>query len=435
MVEALGPALLTGGAFPLTKSRVLIVDDEPSVRYLFAACLSERYECVQAGSVMEAFAQLAGGEFDLVITDVLMPGLSGVELLRKIIETYPYTSVIMVSGVNQPARALDAIRLGAFDYLIKPCDLDVLELTVERAMQRRALLLEAKRYKVELEERVFELARQKAELERLQSQIIHNNKMASLGQLAAGVAHELNNPAGFIYGNMDILHIYLEDLKSLLLFYDEAQLPAETRKLRDEIKSRIDYANTIADLGSIIEDCREGSKRIKDIAQNLRVFTRLDEAEFQKTDVHEGIDSTIRLLSTYLGADNINLVREYGDVPLIDAFPGQLNQVWMNLLANAAHAVQGKQGQITITTKVVDDSLNVSIHDSGAGISEQVIERIFDPFFTTKPVGDGSGLGLSICFKIVERHGGNISVQSEMGQGTTFTVIIPVKSEIQSPGY
>jgi DNA-binding NtrC family response regulator len=159
-------------------------------------------------------------EFGLVITDMIMPGLSGIELLRKVIESYPYTAVIMVSGIDRPQRALDAVRLGAFDYLIKPCDLEVLEVTVERALERRTLMRNARQYKLDLEVRNNELVRSKTQLQRLQTQIIHSEKMASLGQLAAGVAHELNNPVGFIYGNLDFLSECADGLKKLLDYYD-----------------------------------------------------------------------------------------------------------------------------------------------------------------------------------------------------------------------
>jgi signal transduction histidine kinase len=407
------------------KERVLIVDDEPVVRKLFLDCLSARYDCSEASSVNEALALLKKTEFSLVISDVIMPGLSGTELLRKIIENYPYTAVIMVSGVDRPQRALDAIRLGAFDYLIKPCDLDVLELTVERALEKRALLSNARQYKLDLEARNNELVRSKIQLERLQTQIVQNEKMASLGQLSAGIAHELNNPVGFIYGNLDFLSQCVGGLVELLNYYDEAELSGAVISGADRIKKQIDYTATLGDLNSIISDCRNGAERIRNIVQNLRTFSRLDEAEFKKTDVHEGIDSTIRLLSRYFSAENILLVREYSELPLIDAFSGQLNQVWMNLLVNAAQAVGARGGEVRITTSVNDDFVFIAISDTGPGIAEEHLSRIFDPFYTTKPVGEGTGLGLSISFGIVERHGGTISVDTKINEGSTFMVKLP----------
>lgn len=415
-----------------TKERILIVDDDRVVRKLFSDCLSAKYSCIEAASVLEALIKLKEEEeFALVITDMIMPGLSGVELVRKIIENYPYTAVVMASGINQPQRALDAIRLGAFDYLIKPCDLNVLELTVERALERRTLMLNARQYKMDLEARNNELVRGKAQLERLQAQIVHSEKMASLGQLAAGIAHELNNPVGFVYGNLDILSQNIAGLIKLLDFYDKTDLPETAAAGAALIKEEIDYEFLLEDLNSIINDCRDGAERIKDIVQNLRTFSRLDEAEFKKTDIHEGIDSTIRLLSRYFSTDNIRLVREYGEIPPIDTFSGQLNQVWMNLLVNAAQAISEKGGEVRITTHTDEKSVFISISDTGCGIAPEHLNRIFDPFFTTKRVGEGTGLGLSISFGIVQRHGGTISVDTQAGEGTTFTVVLPI--EIKPP--
>lgn len=406
--------------------RILIVDDNEPVRKLFADCLSSRYDCVEASSVSEALAHLKAAEFALVITDVIMPGLSGTELLRKIIENYPYTAVIMVSGVDRPQRALDAVRLGAFDYLIKPCDLDVLELTVERALEKRTLMSNARQYKLDLEARNNELVRSKIQLERLQTQIVQNEKMASLGQLAAGIAHELNNPVGFIYGNLDFLNQCIGGLIRLLNYYDEAELNESVVTGGALIKEQIDYQTSLEDLNSIICDCRDGAERIRDIVQNLRTFSRLDEAEFKKTDIHEGIDSTIRLLSRYFSTDNISLVRNYGELPLIDAFSGQLNQVWMNLLVNAAQAVSKGGGEVRITTCADEEFASIAISDTGDGIEAEYLTRIFDPFYTTKPVGEGTGLGLSISFGIVERHRGKITVNTGINEGSTFTVRLPI---------
>src|SRR5205085_264550 len=407
--------------------RILIVDDEEPVRTLFAACLGERYLCATAANAEEALVRLAAETYALVLSDISMPGLSGVELLRRIVARYPDTAVIIISGIDRTQRVLDAIRLGAFDYLIKPCELDVLELSVERALERRALLRNARRYKQDLERRNAELAWRKAELERLQAQIIHSEKMASLGQLAAGIAHELNNPAGFIYGNMEILAECAAGLERLLSYYARAPMPSAVAAEVERIKGEIDYEHALADLRDIVNDCREGAERIRDVVQNLRTFSRLDEADFKKIDLHEGIDSTVRLLSRYYTAGGVTLRREYGQLPLVDCYAGQLNQVWMNLLVNAAQAVGGA-GEVLIKTKLAGDTVVVCVSDTGCGIAAENLKKIFDPFFTTKPVGEGTGLGLSISYGIIERHGGTISVESIQGQGTTFTIKLPVSA-------
>jgi two-component system, NtrC family, sensor kinase len=407
---------------------ILIVDDEESVRWLFADCLGARYYCSTATNAEEALAALAKDAFALVLADVSMPGLSGVELLRRVVAQYPDTAVIMISGIDRTQRVLDAVRLGAFDYLIKPIELNVLELAVERALERRKLLSDARRYKQDLERRNAELARRKTELERLQAQIVHSEKMASLGQLAAGVAHELNNPAGFIYGNMDFLGEAVASVERLLTLYDSANLSEATRAQVEALKEEIDYENTLSDLRSIIMDCHEGAERIKSVVQNLRTFSRLDEAEIKAVDLHEGIDSTVRLLSRYYSGGRIKLVREYGELPLVDCYAGQLNQVWMNLLANAAQAVeQAGGGEVSIQTYVERETAMVAVSDTGVGIAPEHLRKIFDPFFTTKPVGEGTGLGLSVTYSIVERHGGFIRVRSQPGKGTTFVVGLPTE--------
>jgi signal transduction histidine kinase len=405
--------------------RILIVDDSAVTRKVFKRCLSLRYDCSEASSVIEALAELRTNNYDLVITDVMMPGLSGVELLRRVIESYPETCVLVVYGVDRPQRALDAVRLGAADYLIKPCDPEVLQIAVERAMERQTLLRNAKKYKQDLEAQNRELADGKAQLERLQAQIVHSEKMASLGQLAAGIAHELNNPVGYVYGNLELLEKCTGDLITLLDFYDSQTLGDSISEQVGKIKERIDYEATRYDLVSIIADCRDGTERVRDIVQNLRTFSRLDEAEFKATDIHEGIDSTIRLLSRYFSGGNVRLLREYGELPIVDAYSAQLNQVWANLLINAAQAIGPNGGEVVIQTRHLDETILVTVSDDGCGIDPGTVKKIFDPFFTTKPVGEGTGLGLSISFGIIERHGGRINVHSEPGNGSSFTIVLP----------
>ena len=408
--------------------RILIVDDEEMVRQLFVACLSRRYACAEAAGAEEALKRLESESFGLVILDVIMPGLSGIEFLRKIIANFPDTAVIMVSGIDRTQRILDAIRLGADDYLIKPCDLDVLEHSVGRALERRALLRRARRYKLDLEARNLELASRQAELEQLQMQMVQSEKMASLGKLAAGVAHELNNPAGFIFGNMGILSECASGLKRLLDYYQTIELPAGATVRANDIKQEIGYEELMTDLSSIIADCLEGAERIRDVVQNLRIFSRLDEAEFKKVDLHEGIDSTVRLLSRFYHSGSITLRRDYAELPPVDCYAGQLNQVWMNLLGNAAQSINGR-GEVLIKTTLENETVSITISDTGSGIAPEHLNKIFDPFFTTKPIGEGTGLGLSTSFGIVERHGGNIKVESRVGEGATFVITIPVHAK------
>lgn len=409
--------------------QILIVDDEESVRNLFTFCLENQYVCQEAASVEEALEILAENSFELIITDLMMPGLNGVDLVDRVMELAPDTAIIMASGVDDPQSALEAVRRGAFDYLIKPCDLRELELTVERALQHRRLKLDAQQYRLDLETRNRQLARGKAELERLQAQIIHHEKMASLGQLAAGIAHEINNPVGFISGNLALLKQYIAELKELNDYYENAALPAEIVEGAKAVKEKIHYEQLSEDLMWLFEDCSHGAERISAIVKNLRIFSRLDESEITKTDIHEGIDSTVRLLSQYYNAGNITLIRDYGILPSVEAFAGQLNQVWMNILVNAAQAIGTKYGNVSIKTFVDEAFAVIQISDTGGGIPEEVRSRIFEPFFTTKTVGEGTGLGLSISFGIISQHRGSIDVESTLNQGTTFTIRLPIENQ------
>ncbi|MGB8510614.1 MAG: ATP-binding protein [Pyrinomonadaceae bacterium] len=407
--------------------RILIVDDEEMIRGLFASYLGDLYTCATAANYEDALAHLNRESFALVISDVIMPGRGGIELLREVVAHFPDTAVIMVSGIDRSQRVLDAVRLGAFDYLIKPCELDVLEVAVERALEHRLLVRSARQYKLDLERWNRELRESKTKLEQLEAQIVQSEKMASLGQLAAGVAHELNNPAGFIYGNMEILKDCASGIERLLALYSRVQLtPAEAAEVA-VIKDEIDYEHTLADLKLIIADCHDGAERIRDVVLNLRLFSRLDEAEFKKVDIHEGLDSTIRLLSRYYNAGRIRLERQYGELPPVDCFAGQLNQVWMNLLVNAAQSIKD-DGEVRVSTRRDGEAVVVCISDTGCGIAPDQLKNIFDPFFTTKPVGEGTGLGLSVTYSIVERHHGSIRVESVPGRGTTFTITIPMEA-------
>src|SRR5947207_494387 len=409
--------------------RILIVDDEESVRNLFADYLDESYSCVTAADAYDALERLSREPFALVLSDIQMPGLSGTELLRKIVERYPDTAVIMISGVDRTQRVIDAIRVGASDYLVKPCDLDVLSLCVERALERRALLRKARHYKHDLEERNLELANQKAELVRLQAQMVQSEKMASLGLLAAGVAHELNNPAGFIYSNIDVLKDYVGRLAKCLRVYDEMSLTAEDAARVTALKEQIDYEGIMSDLDSTLSDTYIGAERIRDVVQNLRLFSRLDEAEIKRVDLHEGLEATIRLLSRFFKSGRITVTRDYGDLPPVTCYAAQLNQVWMNLLVNAAQAIGNDEGTVHIQSRCEGARVTISISDTGKGIAAENLKKVFDPFFTTKPIGEGTGLGLSITHGIIVQHQGTIGIESAVDKGTTFVITLPIDIE------
>ena len=266
----------------------------------------------------------------------------------------------------------------------------------------------------------------KDELAKTQGHMVRQEKMVALGQLVAGVAHELNNPISFVYSNTMLLKDSFAQLHRLLDYYDSVEgIAQEIEKRAGEIKGEIDYDYLVPDIAQALEDCHEGARRVRDIVLNLRTFSRLDDSELQRVDIAEGIESTAKILGQFFRPDRVVLHREYGKLPEVECYAGQLSQVWMNLMVNAAQAMNSK-GDLWIGARVEGDRLVVSFRDNGPGIPDDVVTKIFDPFFTTKKVGDGTGLGLSIVHGIIERHGGEIRVETLPGAGTTFIVELPL---------
>lgn len=279
------------------------------------------------------------------------------------------------------------------------------------------------------------------ELKRTQSQLVQSEKMSSLGQLVAGVAHEINNPVSFIYGNVKYADEYIQTLLHLLTLYQQ-QCPEPVDELKSVLEG-IDLDFVSVDLKKLLQSMKVGAERIREIVLSLRNFSRLDEAEMKAVDIHEGIDNTLLILKNRFKANAgypaITVLRDYGDLPLVECYAGQLNQVFMNILSNAIDVLEEynqqqpshaqKPGVIHINTAVQANWVVIRIADNGPGMSEAVQQRLFDPFFTTKPVGRGVGLGLSISYQIVvEKHGGRLKCHSIPGQGTEFVVEIPVSA-------
>ena len=278
------------------------------------------------------------------------------------------------------------------------------------------------------------------ELQQTQSQLIQAEKMSSLGQLVAGVAHEINNPVNFIYGNLKYVDDYINYLMQLVHLYQQFY-PHHVPEIEDYIKKiELDFLRD--DLPKIINSMKVGAGRISEIVLSLRNFSRLDEAEMKKIDIHEGLDSTLLILQNRfkekVDCSEIEVVKSYGNVPLVDCYPGQLNQVFMNIISNAIDALENSHkpyfpeikknhSKITITTEIIQNNVIIRIADNGLGITDAVKERVFDPFFTTKPVGKGTGLGLSISYQIVvKKHKGKLRCISERGQGAEFYIEIPL---------
>lgn len=295
------------------------------------------------------------------------------------------------------------------------------------AIKQVTLIDELSKKNKDLMQKNINLDLKNSELRTMQSQLIHQEKMASLGRLVAGIAHELNNPINFVHGNLPYLKEYVTDLKGLVDSV-ESNMNGD-RKEFDRLKEEVKYDFLVTDLDNILADLNEGADRIRHIVRNLKSFSRLDEAELKDASIHDGIESTLKILSQYFGRDKVKVTKKYGELPTVLCYPGQLNQLWMNLLSNAAQALEGTdEPEVTIETRGGSEQVVVTISDNGPGIKPEIQSKIFDPFYTTKPVGQGTGLGLSICHSIVERHGGKILLDSSPGEGTSFTVKIPVHS-------
>jgi signal transduction histidine kinase len=267
-------------------------------------------------------------------------------------------------------------------------------------------------------------------LQELQGQLLQSEKMASIGQLAAGVAHEINNPIGYVYSNLGSLQKYLDDLFSLVEAYESYEpLLAQHQEAMENIravKEKVDLEFLKQDVNALMGESREGITRVKKIVQNLKDFSHAgSDDDWQWSNLHQGLDSTLSIVWNEIKY-KAEVKKEYGEIPDVECLPSQLNQVFMNLLVNAAHAIEDK-GIITIRTGTQDDGVWVEVSDSGNGIAPEHLNRIFEPFFTTKPVGKGTGLGLSVSYSIIQTHHGNINVASKVGEGTTFRIWLPVQ--------
>ncbi|PKO34307.1 MAG: histidine kinase [Betaproteobacteria bacterium HGW-Betaproteobacteria-7] len=292
----------------------------------------------------------------------------------------------------------------------------------ERVRERTTDLQAANAHLQAEKQRQEELIRK---LEEAQNQLLQSEKMASIGQLAAGVAHEINNPVGFVSSNLGTLQRYINNMLRLLAAYEESEETMVDAVLADirRLKKEIDAAYLREDVVVLLSESLDGLQRVKRIVQDLKNFSHVDRSEHEVANLEAGMESTLNVVWNELKY-KAKVVKEYGNIPAIECVPSQLNQVFMNLLVNAAHAIE-EQGVITISSGHDDTLVWVEVSDTGKGIAPEHLGRIFEPFFTTKPVGKGTGLGLSLSYSIVNKHGGHIDVRSQVGQGSTFRVVLP----------
>ncbi len=287
----------------------------------------------------------------------------------------------------------------------------------------------------ELQRRHAQLRQTLIRLAGTQEQLVQSEKMASIGQLAAGVAHEINNPIGYVHSNLGSLQEYLHSLFALIEMYERALRAPDPKALLpeiDDMRARFDIDFISSDLPQLMAESREGIERVTQIVRSLKDFSYSGRDDSWKlADLHHGLDSTINIIWNELKY-KVTLDKRYGKLPLVQCLPSELNQVFMNILLNAGHAIE-ERGRITVTTGMQGEEVWIEISDTGSGIPENILQNIFDPFFTTKPVGSGTGLGLSISYGIMKKHNGRIEVTSQPGEGSTFRISLPVRQPAREP--
>ncbi len=303
-----------------------------------------------------------------------------------------------------------------FSYNEMGFQLNELYSSLELKVQERTIALEEANYK----------------LQETQAMMVHSEKMRSLGELVAGIAHEINNPVNFIHGNIMILQNYADDLLRLIDLYDEnnVNFPSDIKEKIEALKKEIDLDFLRGDIKDLIKSCIEGTQRTKNIVLDLKNFSRMEEMVLTQFDIPKEIDTTLNILNNKY-KNRITVIKNYSiDTPKIEAFGGQLNQVFMNILDNAQDAM-GESGTLTINTYKSGNNVKIEFIDTGKGIPKENLNKVFDPFFTTKPVGKGTGLGMSISYRVINDHKGTIEVESEVNKGTKFTITLPIVHEEQ----
>ncbi|MEM6451811.1 MAG: response regulator [Cyanobacteria bacterium P01_D01_bin.105] len=430
---------------------VLVVDDQPMVIESICQLLASEADIAVTAchDPTRALSMAAELKPTVILQDLVMPDVDGLTLM-KFFRAHPLTKeipvIVLSSKEDAPTKAI-SFAAGANDYLVKLPD--PIELIARLRYHSQAYVNLLKRNEAEqtlvhnkvLEERVEERTRELRQtldsLKQAQSRLVHNEKMTSLSQLVAGIAHEVNNPINVIYGNLNYMNGYVQDLLELIQTYQE-HYPEPAPPIVEQLED-LDLAFTSKDLLQSFDSLRNGAKRIRDLVLSLRNFSRFDEAELKTVNIQEGIDSALAMLSAQL--DGIEIKKDYGKLPKVNCYAGQLNQVFMHLITNALEALRldsahdNPSPQLHISTMTLGNdaqakNVSIWIADNGPGISPNIQDRIFDPFFTTKAVGEGTGLGLSISHQIVTaQHGGLLKCYSVPGQGAKFLIELPVSQQ------
>lgn len=448
-------------------ANILLIDDMPNNLRLLSSLLGKQGYKVR--SVINGAMGLKAAQAkppDLILLDINMPDLNGYEVCTKLKanEVTQEIPVIFLSALDDVIDKVRAFQVGGCDYITKPFQIEEVVVRVENQLQLRQAqkmlaeqnvvleqeICDRKKIQASLEDREMQLKQQTERLEaaltkiqNTQLQLVQSEKMASLGQLVAGIAHEINNPISFIYGNVHYVNDYLDSLVDTIKMYRKTY-PNPTENIKN-FTEEVDLDFVIDDLKSMMDSMQTGVERIHAIVLGLRTFSRLDEADLKSVDLHEGIESTLLIVQHRLQETNrrppIQVLKHYGELPKVTCYSGQLHQVFLHLIENAIDAIEDKNVDLSVSpdfipsieirTESTDDhQIIVCFQDNGVGIPDDIKNQIFNPFFTTKSVGQGSGLGLSICYQIiVEQHQGQLTYSPLPDGGSQFKIQIPIHRE------
>ncbi len=434
------------GKLPL----ILIVDDNDDMRVFIGTLLQDNYEIVFAKNGREALEYARKHRPQVILSDVMMPIMDGYELTKQI-KSDPYlqhTSIILITAKSGNESIISALEVGADDYVCKPFSTEELKARTAAAVRSYRAYMKLVAANSQLGYTKNNLAKSYKELEAVhkklketQSQLLQHSKLASIGQLAAGVAHEINNPIAFVISNTELLRKYFSVLKNV---FEQAKIgfdlisPGmgdkifESKQQWENLCEKNNILSMLESIPEVISESSVGLERIADIVSDLKSFSHADQSGIEYTDINKSLDLILKIIGSELRY-KCNIQKQYGELPQLQCNPRQLNQVFLNILINAGQAIKDK-GEIIIYTEAKNDEIIVSISDTGEGISPEHLDKLFDPFFTTKPVGKGTGLGLSISYNIIQEHGGRVDVQSKKGEGTTFTVYLPMHGIAQRKG-
>ncbi|MBE9007816.1 hybrid sensor histidine kinase/response regulator [Fortiea sp. LEGE XX443] len=425
---------------------VLIVDDNPANLGVLSDSLDQAgLEVWVAKSGKVALERVKYALPNLILLDVMMPEIDGFETCR-LLKADPRTQdipVIFMTALSDTNNKIEGFQVGAVDYITKPFQQEEVLSRGKLHLKLHDLTEKLEHKNALLKQKVTEVSQAYDDLKQMQIQVIQSEKLSSLGQMVAGIAHEINNPVNFIYGNLVHANEYTQEVLHLLHLYQE-EYPNPTPRIQAELELT-DLEFLESDLLKLLNSMNFGARRIREIVKSMRFFSRTDDVSLTEIDIHECLDGTLTILNYRLKATlehpEIEVEKNYTLLPPVECYAGQINQVFMNILSNAVDAlneynqkrsfeeIQQQPSRIKIRTTMIGDNwVGIHISDNGPGICQEVQAKLFEPFFTTKPAGKGTGLGLSISHQIVvEKHGGHINCQSSPGNGTEFIVKIPIQ--------